>query len=362
VQREREAERKPRKWPKGKILMAICLLLLIFGSYAAWQYMNTPPSSEETTPPPQQTPPQTSPTTENIYIMANGTVYPSTAPISNKKNSYYTFKSNINMSIIVERDNIVIDGAGYNLNGGGILGSKGIDLTRRTNVTVKNIKISGFDYGVYLNATYNSVISQNELTDNYCGVWLAYSSNNKIALNVITNITLSQGYGIWLKNSSKNNVFENKITLQLYGIYLKSSNETTISANSIVNNTNGVYFFYSFNNTFSENNVTNNVKGVNFLLSSNNTVNRNYVANNNFGISFDTSSNNIIYHNNFVNNSVQAYDYVSTNFWDNGKEGNYWSDYKQIYPDAEEIEGIWNKPYAIDGDDQDNYPLVNPKA
>ena len=35
------------------------------------------------------------------------------------------------------------------------------------------------------------------------------------------------------------------------------------------------------------------------------------------------------YHNNFVNNKIQAWDYSSstTNNFDNGKEGNYWSDY-----------------------------------
>jgi len=43
IQREREAERKPRKWPKGKVLGAFCLVLLVFGAYGAWQY--TQPST-----------------------------------------------------------------------------------------------------------------------------------------------------------------------------------------------------------------------------------------------------------------------------------------------------------------------------
>ena len=47
IQREREVQRKPRKWPKGKILGVFCLILLIFGAYGAWQY--TQPS---TAPPP----------------------------------------------------------------------------------------------------------------------------------------------------------------------------------------------------------------------------------------------------------------------------------------------------------------------
>ena len=47
IRREREAEKKPRKWPKGKILGVFCLILLIFGGYGAWQYMQ--PSTEPPT-------------------------------------------------------------------------------------------------------------------------------------------------------------------------------------------------------------------------------------------------------------------------------------------------------------------------
>ena len=56
IQREREAERKPRKWPKGKIVFGFCLIALIFGACGAWQYHNSlqPPAFGGTTgnPPP----------------------------------------------------------------------------------------------------------------------------------------------------------------------------------------------------------------------------------------------------------------------------------------------------------------------
>jgi len=57
IQREREAARKPRKWPKGKVLGAFCLILLIFGAYGAWQFTQPstePPKINPTNPP--QTP------------------------------------------------------------------------------------------------------------------------------------------------------------------------------------------------------------------------------------------------------------------------------------------------------------------
>jgi len=37
IQRVREAERKPRQYPKGKIFVAVCLVAVIFVSYVAWQ-------------------------------------------------------------------------------------------------------------------------------------------------------------------------------------------------------------------------------------------------------------------------------------------------------------------------------------
>ena len=42
-----------------------------------------------------------------------------------------------------------------------------------------------------------------------------------------------------------------------------------------------------------------------------------------------TVAQNTLYHHNFISNAQQAIDWnwVGTNSWDNGKEGNYWSDY-----------------------------------
>lgn len=358
IQREIEVQRKPRKWFKSNLLIAACLLVLILGAYAIWQYTNPQESSQK----PQQTPTQTSPETESevniVYILADGTVYPSTVPILNWKNSYYTFKADINMSIVVERDNITIDGRSYTLQGEGISGSKGIYLNGRTNVTVKNLQIKGFEYGIYVNSSSNCIVSQNNFTNNYCNIWLAYSSKNQIKSNTITNTTLNQGYGIWLKNSSKNMLLENKITLHIYGIYLKYSDENTLSSNHLINNTNGVYFFNSFNNIFSKNNLTNNMNSITFLSSSNNTIKENNIAISSIGISLDTSSNNKIYHNNFINNTYQVFSYFSKNFWDNGAQGNYWSDYNGIDADKD---GIGDTPYSIDENNEDKYPLMSLK-
>jgi hypothetical protein len=164
-----------------------------------------------------------------IYIRADGTVDPPTAPIQ-RDGDIYTFTDNIYDSIVVERGNIVIDGAGYTVQGTGAWNSTGIDLSGRSNVTIKNMEVKAF--------------------------W--------------------NGIGLW------------------------------------------------------------------------------------------NSLNNRIYHNNFVNNTNQVYSLVSVNIWDDGypSGGNYWSDYIDVdqysgpYQNETGSDGIWDHPYVIDENNQDNYPIV----
>jgi parallel beta-helix repeat protein len=279
--------------------------------YGAWQF--TKPSA-----PIDETPPPVIPTGAIIYISPDGQVSPSTAPILNVGNSHYTFTADIYNSIIVGRDNIVIDGANHVLQGTGIYDSRGIDLTGIRNVTITDMKIKGFDYGVYLSSASYNVLSQNDLTSNYCGIWLVASSNGNIISG--NNIANNEMYAIWLKESSNNKISENEITLHgNYTIYIRSSDSTTVSAN--------------------------------------------YIADNRLGIFLYESSNNILYHNNFINNGEHVSNFDSTNVWDNGypSGGNYWSGYEEKYPDAEELDGsgIWNTPYVIDENNRDNYPLMN---
>jgi len=136
-----------------------------------------------------------------IYIRADGSVDPPTASISSVDNVTYTFTDNIYESIVVERDNIVIDGADYGLEGTGGFNSKGIDLTGRSNITIKNAEIKGFWTGIHLNQ----------------------SSNNKVLGNNITNADWTEQdayWGIILHSSNNNSLYGNRITNNSYGIVL----------------------------------------------------------------------------------------------------------------------------------------------
>jgi len=101
--------------------------------------------------------------TETIYIRADGSVDPPTAPISSVDNITYTLTDNIvgdfpehSRAIVVERDNIVVDGAEHTLQGTGAWNSRGIGLTGRINVTIKSVKIKAFFCGISLSSSSNN--------------------------------------------------------------------------------------------------------------------------------------------------------------------------------------------------------------
>ena len=269
-----------------------------------------------------------------IYIRADGSIAPPDAPISTVDNVTYTLTGNVTSDadgIVVERDNIEIDGAGYTLQGTG--SGRGVDLSGRTNVTVRNTQIENFYHGVRLSWSSANSIVGNSIANNIVGIGFWESSYNGIRGNNIKN----NGYGIEFKGSTYNSIAENNIiTNDGYGIWLVRSFNNIISGNIIANNSHGIRL---------EDSRYNSIKGDTLT------------ANNFFGISFEYYSfDNNFYHNNFIHNTGQI-DGYSVNVWDDGypSGGNYWSDY--IGTDSNH-DGIGDSNYTIDANTNDRYPLM----
>jgi len=141
-------------------------------------------------------------------------------------------------------------------------------------------------------------------------------------------------------------------------IELWYSNGTTISDNKISTNDHGIWLkFSSCSSTIRNNELKDNSQGL--AISSNcnaNTIVGNTVISNSFeGIVLGWNNNNTIYHNNFVDNKDQVYSYNSSNTWDNGAEGNYWSDYTGEDQDGD---GIGDTLLPHKG--LDYHPLIEP--
>jgi parallel beta-helix repeat protein len=294
-----------------------------------------------------------------IYIRADGLV-DGTDKIATADNVTYTFIGNVSDSIVVLRNNIVIDGAGFTLQGTG--SEAGINLSGRTNVTVQNTQIEDFYWGIYLNdsSDFNNINGNNIKGNNWSGIQLSSSYGNSISGNNITN----SGIDIKLHASSNNRVSGNRMRSTAFGgdgMQLESSSNNNVEGNTIADIDNvGIWLYTSSNfNSISGNSITNAYIGIQLESSSNNNITGNTVTNNDEGISIDNQgSGNRIYHNNFVGNTNQAYAKGTTDVWDNGypSGGNYWSDYNGT--DANH-DGIGDSSYVIDGNNIDYYPLVN---
>jgi parallel beta-helix repeat protein len=166
--------------------------------------------------------------------------------------------------------------------------------------------------------------------------------------------------GVRIQNSIDNVVRGDTIISNYDGVGIYYSSSNVVSGNSILNNRNyGVNLYSSGNNVVSANSILNNSYGVFLFYSSNNVVSANSIVNNYFGIApLSFCYNNTVFHNNF-SNTIQVQTY-STNVWDYGGEGNYWSDYLTKYPNATEIDGtgMGDISYVIDVNNTDKDPLM----
>jgi len=190
-----------------------------------------------------------------IYIRSDGTVEPSTANITTADNVTYLFTGDNYDPIVIERDSIIVDGAGYNLQGN--VSAIGIDLMGRSNVTIKNVAIRTFEYGVSLYSSSNNSIVGNNIANNENGVFLDSSSiSNALVGN---NITSNNFDGIHLYDSYNNSIVENNVTGNYYGLYIESSSNNSIAGNSITDNDYyGIAFSVSSSNTLRNNTMADN--------------------------------------------------------------------------------------------------------
>jgi hypothetical protein len=345
--------------------------------------------------------PDPGPDLPRIYIRSNGDVEPATAPIERSGNIYRLTDEITMETIVIQRDNIVLDGSGHLIEGNkswtglaprfGDAGNNGIIITGRNNINITNLNIEKFTAGVrvssssHVNIVGNSLSEETAVFDTPAGIIIEASSHILIENNIFTSIRgpaiFCNSTDITIKGNSlidiidsidgsiaitgsSNIITDNKIEAASPSIRLGAADSNLIARNNI---TGDVSLVSCSNNMVFGNNLT----SIGLLFSSNNTIFGNHLINN-LSVELDQGTvTNTFYGNAFpINCSVRIND-AGTNFWDNGTVGNYWSDYNGTDGNGD---GIGNSPYiitgvkwdtAIGGDvsfvaGYDNFPLMEP--
>lgn len=171
---------------------------------------------------------------EPVFIRADGSIYPLTAPIRRDGNTYTFTDDIINGSIVIGRANIVLDGNGHVLQGDPLY--YGLIVRYTNNVTIKNLNIKGFGTCLHLEGGEGErdvTIASNNITDGGFGIVSSFV-NTVIFGNNITN---NKYTGIFLYGYN-NLVFENNIADNEAGIYFGDAGcNSWVFHNNFLNNT-----------------------------------------------------------------------------------------------------------------------------
>ena len=232
-----------------------------------------------------------------IRISSDGSLDTVNVPIQ-RNGDVYTFTDDVCAQLVVDRDNIVIDGAGYTL------------------------------YGTYNGTRTDSWVVGQGPDQEY---------DDMVPWTIGIDLANQDMHGLTIKKLNIKNFY--------IGAYLWTSNNTITGCA-----------------------VSDNIVGI-LLSGDSNIITSNYIARNEQGIFFgvntpgDEPLNIVLTHNSFVDNDVQfsgcfCEGYNTTeavHTWDDGKQGNYWSDYNGTDADGD---GVGDTPYVIDVQNQDRYPLT----
>jgi parallel beta-helix repeat protein len=295
-----------------------------------------------------------------------------------------TLTQNVDEPIEIKGNGLTLDGGGYTLTElPPSAQGYGVFINNQNGITVRNLKITGVDIGIWISNSNPGPAepNQNTIENNEIYGCARQKPNGDWVGN---GIKLQYAYATVIKNN--NNIHDNWIGIQLYssgkedvfgdgydfgntitgntltdnagGIYLDASSHNSLGGNTVtgdidvigdIDSANGFYLLNSHNNNLTGNTSSNNNFGIRLRDSSTNTLTNNTISNNRqYGIWLDPSNDNTINNNNFIENETQVEVISSTG---NNFDGNYWSDWdpedgtSYTFTGGED-ETPWEEPYG----------------
>ena len=245
-------------------------------------------------------------------------------------------------TIVILSNDLILDGNGFAIDGGGYYPPysppyathDGIEMRDRLNVTIRNLRITGTLYAMYIYNGGMHKILDNHLSNNFYGVYLQWAARSSIVEN---NIIENQWGAISFNFAASGHIIRNNYVTgcDVATHILVWSGSNTFENNTYIANQTAFQIYGDYS-TFHNNTVQENVTGVQFMDT------------------IQIASNNTFYNNNFINNTIQVIAAGTNNLFNLALPdgGNFWSDW--TLPDNDG-DGIVDLPYVI----ADNNGMLN---
>ena len=195
-----------------------------------------------------------------IIIKPDGTIDPPTAPIERNGSDYKLTGSIYNNSIDIQKDSITLNGNSHSLQDSTGSNFYGIQLSRRQNVTLVNVAISGFINDIYLEYSHNNrIISSCLLHSPSNGIYLYHSTNNNLTDNILKN---AHEKAIYLYLSDSNILSGNTVTDNERGVFFQEAKNNILRNNIMTANKPSIFVYgYLAQNFINDADTTNTVDG-----------------------------------------------------------------------------------------------------
>jgi len=234
---------------------------------------------------------------------------------------------NLSETVVILSDDLTLDGNGFAIDGGGVYPTfEGIEMRYRWNVTIRNLRITGTSYAMYIYGGGRHKILDNHLHNNFYGVYFQWGASSSVVEN---NVIENQWGAISFNYVANAHVMRNNFVTgcDVATHILIYSGSNTFERNTYAENQTA-FQIYGDSSTFNENVIQDNMTGVLFMETNHD------------------ASNNSFYNNNFINNITHVLAAGTNNTFNLPlpEGGNFWNDWTSPDNDGD---GIVDIPYAI---------------
>jgi parallel beta-helix repeat protein len=273
---------------------------------------------------------------DDFTILANGSIYahyPISPPVITSDNVTYTLTRNVTLSnwIRIERNNTILDGAGYILTN--MQPSPfALELEGVSNVTVRNLNFRNSGRLRLVTAS-DCVLVDNNFTDCPQAFFIQYSSNMTLIRNTMKNTSFGYVYGdsishylhtmdtsntvdgkpVYYLTNQKNLTVNSSTFPEIGYLALVNSTDITVEGLTLANRTNALLLSFTNNSKMVDNIIENNIFGILLVSSSNNLIFENKLVGNGVALELDLSSCNNTITENRIDGGMQIAEHSNNN-------------------------------------------------